>query len=86
MKPNPFPGMNPWLEQHWGDVHTITATGGRVTPATGRFVSNVRLVLPGGPIPKASPIRLLSPDVTPNATSLNLAVNCLQISASRAVS
>ena len=19
---NPFPGMNPWLESHWGDVHT----------------------------------------------------------------
>lgn len=22
MKENPFPGMNPWLETHWGDVHT----------------------------------------------------------------
>jgi len=21
MKANPFPGMNPWLELHWGDVH-----------------------------------------------------------------
>ena len=19
---NPFPGMNPWLEPHWSDVHT----------------------------------------------------------------
>lgn len=19
---NPFPGMNPWMESHWGDVHT----------------------------------------------------------------
>ena len=26
MKPNPFPGMNPWLEQHWGDVHTRLTT------------------------------------------------------------
>ena len=21
MKPSPFPGMDPWLELHWGDVH-----------------------------------------------------------------
>ena len=20
--PSPFPGMDPYLEQHWGDVHT----------------------------------------------------------------
>jgi hypothetical protein len=20
---NPFPGMNPWLEKHWSDVHTV---------------------------------------------------------------
>lgn len=29
MKPNPFPGMNPWLEQHWGDVHTSLTTYAR---------------------------------------------------------
>jgi hypothetical protein len=23
---NPFPGMNPWLESHWGDVHTRMTT------------------------------------------------------------
>jgi hypothetical protein len=23
---NPFPGMNPWLEGHWGDVHTRLTT------------------------------------------------------------
>ena len=26
MKDNPFPGMNPWLESHWGDVHTRLTT------------------------------------------------------------
>lgn len=26
MQPNPFPGMNPWLEEHWGDVHTRLTT------------------------------------------------------------
>jgi len=26
MKENPFPGMNPWLEEHWGDVHTRLTT------------------------------------------------------------
>ena len=26
MKPNPFPGMNPWLEESWGDVHTRLTT------------------------------------------------------------
>lgn len=24
--PGPFPGMDPWLEQHWGDVHTSFVT------------------------------------------------------------
>lgn len=24
--PGPFPGMDPWLEQHWGDVHTRLVT------------------------------------------------------------
>lgn len=24
--PSPFPGMDPWLEQHWGDVHTRIVT------------------------------------------------------------
>ncbi|MEQ1825366.1 MAG: DUF4058 family protein [Pirellula sp.] len=23
---NPFPGMNPWLESHWGDIHTKLTT------------------------------------------------------------
>ncbi len=23
---NPFPGMNPWLEGYWGDVHTKLTT------------------------------------------------------------
>lgn len=26
---NPFPGMNPWLESHWGDVHTCLTTYAR---------------------------------------------------------
>jgi hypothetical protein len=26
---NPFPGMNPWLESHWGDVHTSITTYAR---------------------------------------------------------
>ena len=26
MKENPFPGMNPWLEFHWGDVRTRLTT------------------------------------------------------------
>ena len=26
MNKNPFPGMNPWLEAHWGDVHTRLTT------------------------------------------------------------
>jgi hypothetical protein len=26
MSKNPFPGMNPWLEGHWGDVHTRLTT------------------------------------------------------------
>jgi hypothetical protein len=26
MDKNPFPGMNPWLESHWGDVHTRLTT------------------------------------------------------------
>lgn len=26
MSKNPFPGMNPWLEAHWGDVHTRLTT------------------------------------------------------------
>ncbi len=25
-KSNPFPGMNPWLEAHWGDIHTRLTT------------------------------------------------------------
>jgi hypothetical protein len=29
MNTNPFPGMNPWLERHWGDVHTSLATYAR---------------------------------------------------------
>jgi hypothetical protein len=29
MKKNPFPGMNPWLESHWGDVHTCLTTYAR---------------------------------------------------------
>ena len=29
MKQNPFPGMNPWLEWHWGDVHTSLTTYAR---------------------------------------------------------
>lgn len=24
--PSPFPGIDPWLERHWGDVHTSIAT------------------------------------------------------------
>jgi hypothetical protein len=23
---NPFPGMNPWLEEFWGDIHTSLTT------------------------------------------------------------
>lgn len=26
MSKNPFPGMNPWLEAHWGDVHARLTT------------------------------------------------------------
>ena len=26
---NPFPGMNPWLESHWGDIHTSLSTYAR---------------------------------------------------------
>jgi len=26
MQQNPFPGMNPWLESHWGDIHTRLTT------------------------------------------------------------
>ncbi len=29
MNENPFPGMNPWLEAHWGDVHTSLTTYAR---------------------------------------------------------
>lgn len=29
MSKNPFPGMNPWLESHWGDVHTSLTTYAR---------------------------------------------------------
>ena len=29
MSKNPFPGMNPWLEEHWGDVHTSLTTYAR---------------------------------------------------------
>jgi hypothetical protein len=29
MEKNPFPGMNPWLEAHWGDVHTSLTTYAR---------------------------------------------------------
>jgi len=29
MSKNPFPGMNPWLEEHWGDVHTSLPTYAR---------------------------------------------------------
>jgi len=29
MSKNPFPGMNPWLEAHWGDVHTSLTTYAR---------------------------------------------------------
>jgi hypothetical protein len=24
--PSPFPGMDPWLERHWGDIHTSIVT------------------------------------------------------------
>jgi hypothetical protein len=26
---SPFPGMDPWLEQHWGDVHHSIITYAR---------------------------------------------------------
>ena len=26
---SPFPGMNPWLEKHWGDVHQAMITYAR---------------------------------------------------------
>ena len=29
MKKSPFPGMDPWLEWHWGDVHTSLTTYAR---------------------------------------------------------
>ncbi|MBI2479271.1 MAG: DUF4058 family protein [Planctomycetia bacterium] len=29
MQVNPFPGMNPWLESHWGDIHTSLSTYAR---------------------------------------------------------
>lgn len=29
MSKNPFPGMNPWLEEHWGDVDTSLTTYAR---------------------------------------------------------
>ncbi|MCY2991971.1 MAG: DUF4058 family protein [Planctomycetota bacterium] len=29
MQNNPFPGMNPWLESHWGDMHTSLTTYAR---------------------------------------------------------
>src|SRR4051794_15939882 len=29
MRTNPFPGMNPWLELHWGDVHHSLIQYGR---------------------------------------------------------
>ncbi len=29
MNKNPFPGMNPWLEEHWGDIHTSLTTYAR---------------------------------------------------------
>ena len=29
MNTNPFPGMNPFLESHWGDVHTSLTTYAR---------------------------------------------------------
>ena len=29
MQENPFPGMNPWLESHWGDIHTSLSTYAR---------------------------------------------------------
>ena len=28
-KKNPFPGMNPWLEAYWGDIHTSLTTYAR---------------------------------------------------------
>ena len=36
--PSPFPGMDPWLEQHWGDVHTriVTYTSDRLQSALPR--------------------------------------------------
>lgn len=30
--PSPFPGMDPYLEAHWGDVHTSLATYARDRP------------------------------------------------------
>ena len=59
--PSPFPGMDPYLERHWGDVHTRLITSAsdplqkflpkdlraRVEERTGRF--------PRGPLPLALP-------------------------------
>lgn len=28
---NPLPGMNPWLETYWGDIHTSLTTYARDT-------------------------------------------------------
>ncbi len=36
---NPFPGMNPWLEAYWGDVHTSLTTYAR---------DAIQQALPGG--------------------------------------
>lgn len=64
---NPFPGMNPWLEEHWSDVHTAMTLYARdaidqaLPPGLQARVEEYLSV--EGPIEDDS-LRRVSPDVT----------------------
>lgn len=56
---NPFPGMNPWLESHWGDVHTSLTTYAR---------DQLQQVLPGGLRARIEEYVAVETDSLPNGT------------------
>jgi len=43
--PSPFPGMDPFLEKHWGDVHTSLVTYDSIEP---RYRTPYRVVVRRG--------------------------------------
>ena len=73
---NPFPGMNPWLESYWGDIHTSLTTYARdeiqrqLPPALHAHVEEYLAVEEDFEQPSGS--RRIAPDITVRSSESNL--------------